>query len=95
VARRSLRANHLWQDLGLGSRDELSDLMKRHFAPLAARNSQNMKWKKFLFRMVCLDEQAGLCPAPTCGECTEFEGCFGDEPGVGLLARNAGGAAGT
>jgi len=88
LARRSLRSNHLWQDLGLSSRDELSDLMKRHFAPLAARNAQNMKWKKFLFRMICLDDQAGLCPAPTCGECTEFEGCFGDEAGISLLARN-------
>jgi nitrogen fixation protein NifQ len=89
LARRCLRANHLWQDLGLSSRDQLSDLMRRHFAPLAARNARNMKWKKFLYRMVCMDEQAGLCPAPTCGECGEFEKCFGEEPGLSLLARNA------
>lgn len=88
LARRCRRPNHLWQDLGLSSRDELSDLMRRHFAPLAARNSRNMKWKKFLYRMICLDERAGLCPAPTCGECAEFESCFGDECGISLLARN-------
>ena len=33
IGRRAQRPNHLWQDLGLGSRHELSALMARHFAP--------------------------------------------------------------
>jgi nitrogen fixation protein NifQ len=87
VARRSTRPNHLWQDLGLRNRGELSALMMRHFRPLAVRNSQDMKWKKFFYRMICRDEGFRLCAAPSCSECTDFENCFGDESGESLLAR--------
>ena len=87
IARRSTRPNHLWQDLGLSNRGELSRLMSRHFAPLAMRNSQDMKWKKFFFRMICRDEGFRLCAAPCCAECNDFEDCFGDESGESLLAQ--------
>jgi nitrogen fixation protein NifQ len=87
VARRATRPNHLWQDLGLTSRNELSALMLRHFAPLAHRNTQNMKWKKFFFRMICRDQGYRLCTAPSCAECADFDSCFGDESGESLLAR--------
>jgi nitrogen fixation protein NifQ len=87
IARRSMRPNHLWQDLGLRNRRELSALMARHFAPLAARNNQDMKWKKFFFRMICRDEGFRLCAAPSCSECDDFAVCFGDESGESLLAR--------
>lgn len=89
LARRCLRPNHLWQDLGLDSRGQLSDLMRRHFAPLSARNNQAMRWKKFLYRAICQDEHHGICSAPTCADCAEFDTCFGDETGMSLLARNA------
>ena len=88
IARRSMRPNHLWQDLGLIQRSELSALMNRHFAPLARRNSQDMKWKKFFYRMICREDGFTLCAAPVCRECTDFETCFGDESGESLLARN-------
>ena len=88
IARRAMRPNHLWQDLGLRNRGELSQLMQRHFAPLAARNAQDMKWKKFLYRMICRDEGFTLCVAPSCSECKDFEVCFSDESGESLLARN-------
>ena len=52
IARRAQRPNHLWQDLGLRDRGELSLLMTRHFAPLAGRNSKDMKWKKFFYRTI-------------------------------------------
>jgi len=87
VARRSQYPNHLWQDLGLRNRGELRALMARHFPALAARNALDMKWKKFLYRMICADASYALCTAPSCGECTDFQNCFGDEPGEGLLAR--------
>lgn len=89
LARRCLRPNHLWQDLGLASRGELTELMRRHFAPLAARNSGAMRWKKFLYRAICMDDHHGVCTSPTCAECGEFETCFGDETGPSLLARIA------
>ncbi len=87
LARRCLRPNHLWQDLGLHSRTELSGLMTRHFAPLAAHNRADMKWKKFFYRTICRDEGYMLCAAPSCAECDDFEVCFGDESGESLLAR--------
>jgi nitrogen fixation protein NifQ len=87
IARRATRPNHLWQDLGLANRSELSRLMQRHFAPLALRNKQDMKWKKFFYRMICQDENSRMCIAPSCSECSDFEVCFGDESGESLMAR--------
>lgn len=87
IARRAQSPNHLWQDLGLRHRGDLSRLMMRHFRPLAARNSTDMKWKKFLYRMICRDAGYSLCTAPTCSECCDFDLCFGDESGESRLAR--------
>jgi nitrogen fixation protein NifQ len=87
IARRAQRPNHLWQDLGLCNRGELSKLMARHFMPLSKRNSSDMKWKKFLYRLICADASYTLCTAPSCGECDDFAECFGEETGVSLLAR--------
>ena len=92
VARRAQRPNHLWQDLGLRNRRELSWLMGRHFEPLAARNAADMKWKKFLYRMICRDTGFLICSAPICTECSDFEGCFGEEAGESLLASSRRGA---
>jgi nitrogen fixation protein NifQ len=87
VARRCQRPNHLWQDLGLRHRRELSWLMERHFSPLHLRNARDMKWKKFLYRVICRDEGYSICTAPSCSECDDFEQCFGEESGESLLAR--------
>ncbi len=71
--------DHLWQDLGLASRDELSTLMQINFPALADANSQDMKWKKFLYRQFCAREGIYVCPAPSCGVCADFSKCFGPE----------------
>lgn len=88
IARRAMRPNHLWQDLGLRDRKELSQLMMRHFRRLSERNSGDMKWKKYLYRMICRDEGFRLCTAPSCAECDDFSDCFGTEAGESLLAHN-------
>lgn len=88
LARRAQRPNHLWQDLGLRNRRELSWLMERHFEPLSRKNASDMKWKKFLYRMICRDEAYRLCSAPSCSECDDFEACFGAEDGESLMARS-------
>jgi nitrogen fixation protein NifQ len=87
LARRCLRPNHLWQDLGLRNRRELSWLMARHFEPLASGNRHDMKWKKFFYRTICRDEGFSLCAAPVCSECDDFANCFDEETGESLLAR--------
>lgn len=81
IARRSLGANHLWQDLGLGNRKELSRLLQTHFPALAARNTGDMKWKKFFYRELCQQEGILICKSPNCEVCNDFTFCFGAETG--------------
>ncbi|MDX8456883.1 nitrogen fixation protein NifQ [Mesorhizobium sp. VK9D] len=87
IARRAMRNDHLWQDLGLFNRTELSRLLATHFPTLAAGNTQNMKWKKYFYRKLCEAEGFSLCTAPSCRECNDFAGCFGPEEGENRLAR--------
>ncbi len=89
VARRTLESNHLWEDLGLAMRTDLSKLLLRHFPRLAEKNTRNMRWKKFLYRALCEAEGFSMCPSPTCDSCAEFHICFGDELGPSALARVA------
>lgn len=79
VATACAGSDHLWQDLGLLNRDELSQLMTINFPGLAQANTGDMKWKKFLYRQVCSREGIYVCPAPSCGVCTDFAKCFGPE----------------
>lgn len=89
VARRAMSPRHLWQDLGLLERSELTRLMNEWFPALAAANVDNMKWKKFFYRQLCALEGFSLCAAPTCRECGDFDNCFGAEDGESALARIA------
>jgi nitrogen fixation protein NifQ len=79
VALGCLGPQHLWQDMQLGSRAELSALMAYWFPALVARNAMDMKWKKFLYRQLCEREQVLICKAPRCAECSDFAHCFGPE----------------
>lgn len=87
VARRALAANHLWEDLGLRERCELTRLLERHFAPLASRNTRGMRWKRFFYRMMCEDDGFLMCATPVCTDCRDFADCFGDESGESRLAQ--------
>ncbi len=71
--------DHLWQDLGLWSRDHLSQLMTQNFPALTAKNEHDMKWKKFLYKQLCAQEGLNLCRAPSCEYCTDYLKCFGPE----------------
>jgi nitrogen fixation protein NifQ len=79
IACASLGDNHLWQDLRLASRGELSALIAYWFPTLAARNVHNMKWKKFFYKELCLREDLLVCRAPSCSVCTDRDMCFGPE----------------
>ncbi|WP_404926318.1 nitrogen fixation protein NifQ [Mesorhizobium sp. ORM16] len=79
VARRAMRDDHLWQDLGLLNRAELNRLLATHFPMLAAGNTRNMKWKKYFYRSLCEADGFSLCTAPNCRECCDFDSCFGPE----------------
>lgn len=71
--------DHLWQDLGLSSRADLSRLMTGNFPALAARNRRDMKWKRFLYKQLCDREGVVVCRAPSCEVCADYARCFGPE----------------
>jgi nitrogen fixation protein NifQ len=74
-----LGEDHLWQDLGLWARTDLSGLIDRNFPELAARNTQDMKWKKFLYKQLCEAEGIYVCRAPSCSVCADYAKCYGPE----------------
>jgi nitrogen fixation protein NifQ len=74
-----LGSDHLWQDLGLWSRKELSALLGHHFPEMAARNSRDMKWKKFIYKQLCEAEGLYVCRAPSCEVCLDYPLCFSSE----------------
>lgn len=86
LARRAMEPNHLWEDLGLRDRSELTRLLLRHFGPLATRNTKNMRWKRFFYRLMCEDDGFVMCSTPVCSQCRDFDLCFGDESGESRLA---------
>ena len=79
VAEACLGEDHLWQDMGLPSRKELSALLACHFRPLFEKNTGDMKWKKFFYKQICEREGFMLCKSPSCGECIDYNKCFGPE----------------
>jgi nitrogen fixation protein NifQ len=93
VARRALEPNHLWEDLGLRNRAELTRLLERHFRPLAVRNDKNMRWKRFIYRVMCEADGFVMCSTPVCSNCADYNHCFGEENGLSRVA--SGGASKT
>ena len=71
--------NHLWQDLGLWSRLDLTSLLKINFPVLAAKNDRDMKWKKFFYKQLCQQEGIYVCRSPSCEVCPDYADCFGPE----------------
>jgi nitrogen fixation protein NifQ len=79
IALACLGDNHLWQDMRLGSRAELSALMRHRFPALVEKNRADMKWKKFLYKQLCEREEIFICKSPSCGVCFDYAHCFGPE----------------
>ena len=79
VSAACMAQDHLWQDLGLWSRKDLSSLLQRNFPALAARNDRDMKWKKFFYKQLCDAEGIYICRSPSCEVCADYQECFGPE----------------
>lgn len=79
VALACLGDNHLWQDLQLANRGELGVLLRRWFPALAAKNTGDMKWKKFFYKQLCERAEIHACRAPSCAVCSDRAQCFGPE----------------
>ena len=68
--------DHLWYDLGLWSRDDLNALLQHNFPNLVKANRFNMRWKKFLYRQLCLETDVMMCRSPNCRDCVDYSECF-------------------
>lgn len=80
IAHACLRPDHLWRDLGLAGRDEVSAMLERYFPSLAALNVENLRWKKFLAQQLALSLGREPGPAPGCPGCEDYGFCFPRAP---------------
>jgi nitrogen fixation protein NifQ len=80
VANACLRPDHLWRDLGLSGRDDVTAMLERYFPVLVARNVEGLRWKKLLARELALATGAIPGPAPGCPGCEDFGFCFPPTP---------------
>lgn len=76
IATACLRPDHLWRDLGLDGRDDVTAILTRHYPRLVARNTDNTRWKKFLARELALAEGRVPAPAPGCPGCEDYGYCY-------------------
>ncbi|MGU7774456.1 nitrogen fixation protein NifQ [Burkholderia sp. MR1-5-21] len=76
IAHACLRPDHLWRDLGLDGREAVTCMLERYFPTLAARNVENLRWKKFLAREVARSVGVAPAPAPGCPGCEDYKVCF-------------------
>lgn len=90
IARRSMEAKHLYEDLGFLDRSLLSLVMRTHFSALAQRNVDDMRWKKFFYRMMCEEDGFSQCTSPTCGHCPDVDKCFEPASAEAMIARSKG-----
>jgi len=79
IAAGCMGSDHLWQDLGLWNRAELSRLMEQNFPAVAQKNVHDMKWKRFLYKQLCEAEGIYTCRSPSCEVCVDYHACFGPE----------------
>jgi nitrogen fixation protein NifQ len=77
IANACLRPDHLWRDLGLTGREDVSAMLDRYFPALIVRNTEGLRWKKFLARELALSQGLEPRPAPGCPGCEDFGYCFG------------------
>jgi nitrogen fixation protein NifQ len=76
IAHACLRPDHLWRDLGLAGREEVTWMLTRYFPTLVVLNVDNLRWKKFLAQQRALSVGLEPGPAPGCPGCEDYGHCF-------------------
>jgi nitrogen fixation protein NifQ len=79
IATACLRPDHLWRDLRLSGRDDVTSILERHYPELIGRNVNEMRWKKFLAQEVALANGRAITFAPGCPGCEDFQHCYPQE----------------
>lgn len=76
LAAATMGERHFWQDVGLHNRAEVSQLLAHYFPGLHARNTQNLRWKRFLYAE--LGRHLGIedLQPPGCRRCDQAALCF-------------------
>ncbi|CAB3697867.1 hypothetical protein LMG24238_03468 [Paraburkholderia sediminicola] len=80
IAHACLRPDHLWRDLGLAGREEVTWMLTRYFPTLVLLNVDNLRWKKFLAQQRALSLGLQPGPAPGCPGCEDYGHCFPGHP---------------
>ncbi|QOT80700.1 nitrogen fixation protein NifQ [Cupriavidus basilensis] len=75
--------SHLWHDMGLSGRHDVSRLLQAYFPSLYAANTTDMKWKKFFYHALCQRLDLHPCPEPACAGCDNYASCHGTESVIG------------
>ncbi|WP_394781898.1 nitrogen fixation protein NifQ [Undibacterium sp.] len=86
IAAAGFGSRHLWQDLGMSGRDDVSALLRTFFPALYAGNVHHYKWKKFLFAELGRRQGMPDLRPPKCSGCDQFHICF---PETGISAHTA------
>lgn len=76
LAHACLRPDHLWRDLGLTGRDDVTHMLTRFFPEVVTRNREGLRWKKLLARELARATGGEPGPAPGCPGCEDFGFCF-------------------
>lgn len=76
IANACLRPDHLWRDLGLAGREEVTAMLERYFPELVSLNVAGLRWKKFLAQQLALSLGQEPGPAPGCPGCEDYGHCF-------------------
>jgi nitrogen fixation protein NifQ len=79
IAARTALPGHLWVAMGLTERPQLTAAIRRHLPSLARANHMNMRWKRYLYKQVCVLNGGVMCKAPNCGVCSDYNLCFAEE----------------
>lgn len=80
IAHACLRPDHLWRDLGLDGREQVSAMLERYFPELVSLNVDGLRWKKFLAQQLALSLGREPGPAPGCPGCEDYRYCFPPTP---------------
>jgi nitrogen fixation protein NifQ len=76
IAHACLRPDHLWRDLGLDGREEVTAMLERFFPELVSLNVADLRWKKFLAQQLAWSLGREPGPAPGCPGCEDYRYCF-------------------
>lgn len=87
LATACLRPDHLWRDLGLTGRDDVTALLTHCFPSLVTENTENLRWKRFLAEACARAYGRPPAPAPGCPGCEAFGECYAHLRPAGIVWR--------